>query len=167
MTDSCFRRNDARYELLRGFIFLLISVFTLVPPARAGERAQQASNPPVAVLRPLDPAGDVVFQTLRALHARDGAAALALMDPLRQGDYALNAALYMKNMRLYQHALYNHETFRVLSTEQDGDIAIHKIELRARDGALSLAIFRLRQQPDGTWRVDHIGVIDQTGDRGA
>jgi Domain of unknown function (DUF4864) len=129
--------------------------------------ARPVSTLPLAETRPLDPAGDVVAQALKALQDRKGDIALAFMTDKQQNSFRRDAAFYLRTLRLHQHALYDHHTFRVLATEHQGIVAIHKIELKSRDGRTALAIFRLIQQDDGVWRIDHVGIVDDTDERGA
>lgn len=157
---------DKRKQLRLIALALLAGALGLGGSARAGE-VSTVSNPPMVETRPIDAAGDVVAKALRALHDRNTTAAFVLLTEQQQTGFQHDATLYLKSLRLNQHALYDHNTFRVLDTEHQGNVAIHKVELIARDGHTALAIFRLLQQGNGVWRIDRIGIVDAADERDA
>lgn len=134
---------------------------TMATPASIGP---EQGAPPVATSLT---SADVLANELRALQLRDAASAFALLTPARQAALDNNARLYVKMVRLTQHALYNHQSFRVLDTNVDGNSAIHKIQLRDHHGQETLAIIHLLQQADGSWRIDKAALIPHGDDKGA
>jgi hypothetical protein len=155
------------------FILGILSIAAIVPfcavaaEGLATSTSLPALTTPAPVDAPNDPIALVVATQLRAVQARDETAAFAQMTQQLQAHYKNDARTYMSTLRLQQHQLYNHRVFHVLDKTQNTNLAIHKVELQGRDGSKTLAIFRLKQQADGVWKIDAIAVVPDTDERGA
>lgn len=73
-----------------------------------------------------------------------------------------SARVFMNTLRLTQQAIYNHETYRLLTpiTQSMSDSsAIIKIQLRSRDGIETLGILRVLRINNHQWKIDGITVL--------
>ncbi len=155
----------------------LLSLGGISPSAVAGDDTGipvvVASGPAEKELVPPDQA---IEQFLTALQKRDHLGVLSrLSEDVLDRFGGSGPRLVMNTLRLKYHSLYDHDRAHILPAAgvvypvSNGDLSatqIRRVQLFDRDGGVTLAILRLIQAADKTWRIDGITVIDRDGQRG-
>lgn len=92
--------------------------------------------------------------------ARDDA--FLLLSDQQHKKFDDSARIFMNTLRLTQHAIYNHETYQLLTpvTQNLSDQStLIKIQLLSRDGVETLGILRVLRVNGDQWKIDGITVL--------
>ena len=138
--------------------------FCLSPAVAAGTSGEStATNAALAPQPDLNGPFQVLDEWLKFVRARDHNRAFALLSTALHDKYQKNDRVFMNTVRLTQHALYDHESYRLLTPvtqKVSGDQMMVKIQWIDRNGHETLGLIHMIEGPDGAWRVDGVTVLD-------
>ncbi len=102
----------------------------------------------------------VISQQMAAFQRDDGGAAFSYASPGIRARFGDSPASFMEMVRSGYPSVYRplEVEFRELSLE--GAIAIQEVYVIGPDGRASLALYRMERQPDGSWRIDGVRLVE-------
>lgn len=123
--------------------------------------AAQAAAPAVSAQDARDVRG-VIEAQLAAFQADDAERAFSFASPAIRAQFVI-ADYFLAMVRGAYPVVYRPQTVAFLVAEAIDGATIQRVRMTDRSGAAWLAIYRMQQQPDRTWRIDGCVVRRDTG----
>ena len=123
--------------------------------------ATQAAPPAVAAQDARDIRA-VIEAQLAAFHADDAERAFSFASPSIRAQFVV-AEHFLAMVRGAYPVVYRPQTRAFLLAEVIDGATIQRVRMTDRRGAAWLAIYRMQQQPDRSWRIDGCVLTRDTG----
>ncbi|MEM7173389.1 MAG: DUF4864 domain-containing protein [Pseudomonadota bacterium] len=107
----------------------------------------------------------VIEQQLSAFRIDDGAKAFSFASPHIQSLFQ-TPERFMAMVKSGYRAVYRPQVVEFLDGRQAGGRTAQAVRFIGPDGKAVIAIYEMEQQPDGTWRINGVQLVD-TGEVGS
>ncbi len=144
---------------------LLLTAGAVSGPAFAEDRPQPEITATNIATTAIDPVQDLISRQMDAIRDRNAEQAFSYTTAGFHEHYN-SAQSFLSRMRFEQRPLYNHKDYTFLDRHEiEGGGMLQKVKVQDTYGGDPVTvIFRLEQQPDGTWLIDSYSVLGNHAD---
>lgn len=130
--------------LLLPALLAIAGLFLLAAPARAQDTEAIRS---------------VIDRQIEAFRQDDGSQAFSFASPAIQARFGSPAA-FMAMVRSGYPAVYRPLEVEFRELRLEGDQAVQEVYFVGHDGKAALGLYRMERQPDGSWRIDGVRLVE-------
>lgn len=156
-----------KLSLLTALSLGFVGFYVTSTPAHANSEKQRIMAAQSHLLENVSNAGlqnnihRVIEDQLRAIRDRDDRVAYDLSTAADEEEFN-DPQSYMRHLRRDKKPLYEHVSFEILPSNAQSKF--HKVSLIDKRGKQSIAMFKVKKDQYGAWRVDNVVILQSSED---